>query len=34
VLGGMIVGTLLGVFFTPLFYVVVQRLFGRVRRRV
>jgi multidrug efflux pump len=33
VLGGMIVGTLLGVFFTPLFYVVVQRLFGRARRR-
>jgi multidrug efflux pump len=32
VLGGMIVGTLLGVFFTPLFYVVVQRLFGRARR--
>ncbi len=28
VLGGMIVGTLLGVFFIPLFYVVVQRLFG------
>ncbi len=29
VLGGMIAGTLLGVFFTPLFFVVVQRLFGR-----
>ena len=28
VLGGMIVGTLLGVFFIPLFFVVVQRLFG------
>jgi multidrug efflux pump len=33
VLGGMIVGTLLGIFFTPMFYVVVQRLFGRGRRR-
>jgi multidrug efflux pump len=32
VLGGMIVGTLLGIFFTPMFYVVVQRLFGRGRR--
>jgi multidrug efflux pump len=29
VLGGMIAGTLLGIFFTPLFFVVVQRLFGR-----
>ena len=29
VLGGMIVGTLLGVFFIPLFFVVVQRLFNR-----
>ncbi len=29
VLGGMIVGTLLGVFFIPLFFVVVQRLFGK-----
>ncbi|AMN47386.1 multidrug transporter [Steroidobacter denitrificans] len=28
VLGGMIVGTLLGMFFVPLFFVVVQRLFG------
>ena len=28
VLGGMVVGTLLGVFFIPLFFVVVQRLFG------
>jgi multidrug efflux pump len=28
VLGGMIAGTLLGVFFTPLFFVTVQRLFG------
>jgi multidrug efflux pump len=25
----MIAGTLLGIFFTPLFFVVVQRLFGR-----
>gem|GEM_PF-2193473 len=32
VLGGMIAGTLLGVFFTPLFFVTVQRLFGRHRR--
>ncbi len=32
VLGGMIAGTLLGVFFTPLFFVTVQRLFGRDRR--
>jgi len=31
VLGGMIVGTLLGVFFTPLFFVVVQKIFGRRR---
>jgi len=29
VLGGMVAGTLLGIFFTPLFFVVVQRLFGR-----
>ncbi|WP_299946854.1 efflux RND transporter permease subunit [uncultured Microbulbifer sp.] len=29
VLGGMVVGTLLGIFFIPLFFVVVQRLFGR-----
>ncbi|GAA5523565.1 multidrug efflux pump subunit AcrB [Microbulbifer aestuariivivens] len=29
VLGGMLVGTLLGLFFIPLFFVVVQRLFGR-----
>ncbi|WP_231757309.1 efflux RND transporter permease subunit [Microbulbifer elongatus] len=29
VLGGMIVGTLLGIFFIPLFFVVVQRLFGK-----
>lgn len=28
VLGGMIAGTLLGIFFIPLFFVVVQRLFG------
>jgi len=31
VLGGMIVGTLLGIFFIPLFFVVVQRLFGGKR---
>ncbi len=29
VVGGMLVGTVLGVFFIPLFYVVVQRLFKR-----
>jgi len=29
VLGGMLVGTLLGVFFIPLFFVVVQRVFNR-----
>ncbi|HEY8569361.1 efflux RND transporter permease subunit [Microbulbifer sp.] len=28
VLGGMIVGTLLGIFFIPLFFVVVQKMFG------
>ena len=28
VLGGMIVGATLGLFFTPLFFVVVKRLFG------
>ena len=28
VLGGMLVGTLLGLFFIPLFFVVIQRLFG------
>ena len=32
VLGGMIVGTLLGVFFIPLFFVVVQKMFGGRRR--
>lgn len=29
VLGGMLIGTLLGVFFIPLFFVVVQKLFGK-----
>jgi multidrug efflux pump len=29
VLGGMLAGTLLGIFFTPLFFVVVQKIFGR-----
>ena len=29
VLGGMVAGTALGIFFVPLFFVVVQRLFGR-----
>ncbi|MBB5210436.1 efflux RND transporter permease subunit [Microbulbifer hydrolyticus] len=28
VLGGMLVGTLLGIFFIPLFFVVIQKLFG------
>jgi len=28
VLGGMIVGAMLGLFFTPLFFVVVKRVFG------
>ncbi len=31
VLGGMIAGTFLGVFFVPLFFVVVRKLFGRRR---
>ncbi|WP_346840015.1 efflux RND transporter permease subunit [Microbulbifer sp. SAOS-129_SWC] len=31
VLGGMVIGTALGIFFIPLFFVVVQRLFGRRR---
>jgi len=33
VLGGMIFGTLLGVFFIPLFFVVVEKLFVRRGRR-
>ena len=32
VLGGMIAGTLLGLFFIPLFFVVVQRLFNRNKK--
>jgi multidrug efflux pump len=32
VLGGMIVGTVLGLFFIPLFFVVVQKLFNRGTR--
>ena len=32
VLGGMIVGAFLGIFFIPLFFIVVQRMFGRRRR--
>ena len=32
VIGGMVVGAFLGVFFIPLFFVVVQRVFGRGRR--
>jgi len=31
VLGGMLAGMLLGLFFVPLFFVGVQRLFGRMR---
>jgi multidrug efflux pump len=31
VLGGMVAGTFLGVFFVPLFFVVVRKLFGRRR---
>ena len=31
VLGGMLAGTLLGIFFTPLFYVVIEKL--KARRR-
>ena len=34
VVGGMVVGTLLGVFFIPLFFVVVQKLFGGKKARV
>jgi multidrug efflux pump len=33
VLGGMIVGALLGLFFVPLFFVVVRRLFRRRKDR-
>lgn len=33
VLGGMILGAFLGVFFIPLFFVVVQRLFGKISRK-
>ena len=31
--GGMLLGTFLGIFFIPLFFVVVQRLFSRSRNR-
>ncbi len=34
VLGGMIVGTLLGIFFIPLFFVVIERLFFRKKPSV
>src|SRR5690606_31550161 len=33
VVGGMVVGTLLGVFFIPLFFVVIQKLFGGQRAK-
>ena len=33
VLGGMLVGTMLGIFFIPLFFVIVQRLFGGGRNK-
>ena len=32
VLGGMIVGTFFGLFFVPLFFVVIQRVFVRQRK--
>ena len=32
VLGGMLVGTFFGLFFVPLFFVIIQSLFGRRRR--
>jgi multidrug efflux pump len=31
VFGGMIAGTLLGIFFVPVLFVFMQRAFGRVR---
>jgi multidrug efflux pump len=34
VMGGMVAGTLLGMFFTPLFFLVIQRLFGRRKKPV
>ncbi|MGO4702379.1 efflux RND transporter permease subunit [Dyella sp. 2RAB6] len=34
VLGGMVAGTALGLFFVPLFFVVVQRLFARRKRAI
>jgi multidrug efflux pump len=33
IFGGVIAGTLLGVFFVPVLFVFVERLFGRVRRK-
>ena len=33
VLGGMLAGTLLGIFFIPLFFVVVQRVFGKRQKQ-
>ncbi|KAA9132721.1 efflux RND transporter permease subunit [Marinihelvus fidelis] len=33
VLGGMIAGAFLGIFFVPLFFVMIQRLFGRKREQ-
>ncbi|WP_299076485.1 hypothetical protein, partial [uncultured Paraglaciecola sp.] len=33
VLGGTITGTVLGVIFVPLFFVVVQRIFGRKKAK-
>jgi len=32
VLGGMITGTILVVLFVPLFYVIIEKTFGRHRR--
>jgi len=34
VLGGMVVGTLLGIFFVPLFFVVVERFMVRPKRAI
>jgi len=34
VLGGMVTGTFLAIFFIPLFFVIVVKVFGSKRRRV
>ena len=33
VLGGMVSGTLLSVLFSPLFYVLIEKIFGRRRKK-